>query len=413
MKLIQPFRGLRPAQGREQEIAAPPYDVMNSAEAREFAKGKPWSFMHVSKPEIDLPEGIDPYDAAVYAKAAENINRMISEGLLVRDKTPAYYIYRLVWGEHEQTGLVAAASVEAYDCNHIRRHEFTQPKKEDDRVRQVEAVNAHTGPVMVAYPAAPDIDLLLAEASDRAPDLDVTAEDGIRHSIWINTDAEFNAQLTEAFELLSALYIADGHHRSAAASRVCAAHAAAEGAGEDAPWRRFLSVIFPHHQMKILDYNRVIRDLGAHDMDSFADAIAKSFDVTPSDAPVRPAGPGEFGMYLAGHWYRLNIDPVLVPEDDPLGRLDINLLSNNLIAPVLGIEDQRTDSRIDFVGGMRGLEELERRVDSGEMAVAFSLYPTAMEDLMAVADIGEVMPTKSTWFEPKLADGLVSLPLSK
>ena len=411
MNLIQPFRGLRPAKGREGDIAAPPYDVMNSAEAREFAQGKPWSFMHVSKPEIDLPEDISQYDDAVYEKASENINTMINAGMLVHEDTPSYYIYRLIWEDHTQTGLVAAASVEAYDHNHIRRHEFTQPVKEDDRVRQIEAVNAHTGPVMVAYPDAPDVDVLLAEASQDEPDLDVTAEDGIRHSIWIVSDPDIIRQITDAFELLPALYIADGHHRSAAASRVCAARAEQSGDGEDAPWRRFLSVIFPYHQMKILDYNRVIRDLGEHDPDSLLEAISEKFDISESDGPVRPARPGEFGMYLGGVWFCLQIDPVLIPDDDPLARLDINLLSDNLIAPVLGITDQRRDKRIDFVGGMRGLEELERRVDSGEMMIAFSLYPTSMEDLMAVADIGEVMPTKSTWFEPKLADGLVSLPL--
>lgn len=411
MKLIQPFRGLRPALGREQDIAAPPYDVMNSTEARAFAKGKPWSFMHVSKPEIDLPEGISQYDPAVYAKAGENINAMIDAGLLVRDDAPSYYIYRLIWGDHRQTGLVAAASVAAYDSNHIRRHEFTRPVKEDDRVRQVEAVSAHTGPVMSAYPDAPDIDLMLAEASQGEPDLDVTAEDGIRHSVWIVSDPQLTGRITGAFERLPALYIADGHHRSAAASRVCAARAAQDNQTDEAPWRRFLSVIFPHHQMKILDYNRVIRDLGQHDPASLRAAVSKKFNIQPSDKPVRPVGPGRFGMYLDGRWFSLDIDPVLIPDDDPLGRLDINLLSDNLIAPLLGITDQRTDNRIDFVGGMRGLEELERRVDSGEMAIAFSLYPTSMEDLMAVADIGEVMPTKSTWFEPKLADGLVSLPL--
>ncbi|PLX43329.1 MAG: DUF1015 domain-containing protein [Hyphomicrobiales bacterium] len=411
MTLIQPFRGLHPAKGREQEIAAPPYDVMNSAEARAFAKGKPWSFMHVSKPEIDLPEDIGQYDPAVYAKAAENIHAMIDAGLLVRDEAPCYYVYRLIWGDHEQTGLVAAASVEAYDRNHIRRHEFTRPVKEDDRVAQIEAVAAHTGPVMCAYPSAPHIDDMLAAASSAAPDLDVTAEDGIRHSIWIVSDAEFNRRVTEAFEALPALYIADGHHRSAAASRVCAARAAENPDDMDAPWRRFLSVIFPHHQMKILDYNRVIRDLGGLDPAGLIEAVSRHFTVTESASPVRPEVTGQFGMYMGGAWYRLSIDPALIPAGDPLGRLDINLLSDNLIAPLLGIEDQRTDTRIDFVGGMRGLGELERRVDSGEMALAFSLYPTTMVDLMAVADIGEVMPTKSTWFEPKLADGLVSLPL--
>ncbi|HHK75230.1 MAG TPA: DUF1015 domain-containing protein [Rhizobiales bacterium] len=411
MKLIQPFCGLRPALGRETEVCAPPYDVLNSAEARERAKGRPWSFLHVSKPEIDLPEEISPYDDAVYAKAAENIGRMIEAGVLVREEKPAYYIYRLIWGEHEQTGLIAAASVAAYDANHIRRHEHTRPVKEDDRVRQVEAVNAHTGPVMSAYPGAPTIDALLAGASNGEPDLDVTADDGIRHSIWIVQDDETISALTQAFEALPALYIADGHHRSAAASRICARRAALEPENENAPWRRFLSVIFPHHQMKILDYNRVIRDLNGLDADDLIKAVGQIFSLQESPAPLRPDGPGTFGMYLQGQWYRLTLPYDKIPEGDPVAKLDISLLSDNLIAPILGITDQRTDPRIDFVGGMRGLEELERRVNSGEMAVAFSLFPTSMEDLMAVADAGEVMPTKSTWFEPKLADGLVSLEL--
>ena len=411
MKLIQPFCGLRPALGRETEVCAPPYDVLNSAEARERAKGRPWSFLHVSKPEIDLPEEISPYDDAVYAKAAENIGRMIEAGVLVREEKPAYYIYRLIWGEHEQTGLIAAASVAAYDANHIRRHEHTRPVKEDDRVRQVEAVNAHTGPVMSAYPGAPTIDALLAGASNGEPDLDVTADDGIRHSIWIVQDDETISALTQAFEALPALYIADGHHRSAAASRICARRAALEPENENAPWRRFLSVIFPHHQMKILDYNRVIRDLNGLDADDLIKAVGQIFSLQESPAPLRPDGPGTLGMYLQGQWYRLTLPYDKIPEGDPVAKLDISLLSDNLIAPILGITDQRTDPRIDFVGGMRGLEELERRVNSGEMAVAFSLFPTSMEDLMAVADAGEVMPTKSTWFEPKLADGLVSLEL--
>ncbi len=411
MKLIQPFCGLRPALGREGDVCAPPYDVLNSAEARERAKGKPWSFLHVSRPEIDLPADISPYDDAVYAKAAENIAKMIEAGVLVREERPSYYIYRLVWGDHEQTGLIAAASVAAYDANHIRRHEHTRPVKEDDRVRQVEAVNAHTGPVMSAYPAAPRIDKLLARASSGKPDMDVTADDGIRHSIWIARDDEIITALTDEFEALPALYIADGHHRSAAASRVCAKRAALEPENSNAPWRRFLSVIFPHNQMKILDYNRVIKDLNGLEADELLAAVGQVFGLHESPGPVRPDAPATFGMYLQGRWYRLTLPHDKIPEDDPVARLDISLLSDNLIAPILGITDQRTDSRIDFVGGMRGLDELERRVDSGEMAVAFSLFPTSMDDLMAVADAGEVMPTKSTWFEPKLADGLVSLGL--
>ncbi len=411
MTIIAPFRGLRPAPGREADVCAPPYDVLNSAEARERAAGKPWSFLHVSKPEIDLPENTAPYDDAVYAKAAENFRRMISEGVLIREEKPVYFVYRLIWGDHAQTGLIAGASVADYDSNRIRKHEHTRPVKETDRVRQVEAVNAHTGPVMLASPDSDEIERLLARASEGTPELDVTADDGIRHSIWVVRDEELIRNLTDAFEALPALYIADGHHRSAAASRVCAKRAQAEPDNMDAPWRRFLSVIFPARQMKILDYNRVVRDLNGMSEAEFLDAVSKIFRVTESAEPVKPERPGVFGMYLGGRWHRLEAQEGLVDTNDPLARLDVSILQDHLLAPVLGIADPRTSERIDFVGGMRGLKELERRVDSGEMAVAFSLHPTSMDDLMRVADAGEVMPAKSTWFEPKLADGLVSLPL--
>ncbi len=409
MSLIKPFRGLRPAPGRAADIIAPPYDVLNSAEARLRAQGKPLSFLHVSKPEIDLPEEIDAYDDAVYAKAAENLQNIMAQGALIRDAEPHFYVYRLRWRDHTQTGLVAVASVAEYDRNRIRKHEHTRPVKENDRVRQIEAVRAQTGPVMLAYPQAPEIDAMIADATKVAPEFEVSADDGIVHSLWVMRDTAQIARLEAAFNDLPAIYIADGHHRSAAASRVCARRRAAgqgHGDGEDLGCY-FLSVIFPHHEMKILDYNRVIKDLAEYQPSSFLARIKQAFTVEPEAGPVRPAQHGEFGMYLDGCWYRLRLDPALVP-DDPVGRLDVSLLDSNLIAPVLGITDPRTDTRIDFVGGMRGLEELARRVDSGEMAVAFALYPTPMEALLAVADAGEVMPPKSTWFEPKLADGVVS-----
>ena len=410
MSLISPFPALRPAPGRADDVVAPPYDVLNSAEARERAAGKPYSFLHISKPEIDLPEGIDPYDPAVYAKAAENLRRMIDEGVLVRDEKPCYYAYRLTMGDHVQTGLVAGASVADYDSNRIRKHEFTRPAKEDDRVRQIEAVNAETGPVLLAYPDAPEVDRILAEATQGEPAMDVTADDGVRHTLWVIDDEATIAALTEAFDAMHAIYIADGHHRSAAGSRVCANRG---GVGNPAAPQYFLSVIFPHHQMKILDYNRVVRDLNGLTPEALLEQVRERFEVEPMDAPVQPGEPGEFGMYLDGRWYRLRIRPELIPENDPVRRLDVSLLADNLIEPLLGISDPRRDERIDFVGGIRGLGELEKRVDSGEMAVAFSLFPTRMEDLMAVADANEVMPPKSTWFEPKLADGLVSLMLDE
>jgi uncharacterized protein (DUF1015 family) len=401
MTLIRPFTGLRPADARAAEVVAPPYDVLSSEEARVRAAGRPWSFLHISRPEIDLPEGTDPYSAEVYARAAENLQHMLAEGILERDPAPYYYVYRMVMGEHCQTGLVAVASVADYDSNRIRRHEFTRPDKEDDRVRQIEALNAQTGPVLLAYRSQAYVDAMLKDLTRVAPDVDLVADDGIAHSLWVIRDPEQIEQITAAFDAMEALYIADGHHRSAAASRVAASRDSDTGAGY------FLCVIFPHAQMQILDYNRVVRDLAGMSAETLLARIAERFRVLPEAAAVHPDRPGTFGMYLGGQWYRLVIQPERIPND-PVGRLDVSLLADNLLAPLLGIEDPRRDKRIDFVGGIRGLAELEKRVDSGEMSVAFSLHPTRMEDLMAVADAGEVMPPKSTWFEPKLADGLVS-----
>ena len=403
MALIRPFRALRPAPGRAAEVLAPPYDVLSSAEARVRATGKPWSFLHISKPEIDLDPSVDPYDARVYAKAAENLKRMIGAGVLTRDERPCYYVYRLTWRDRRQTGLAATASLADYRSNRIRRHELTTPVKEDDRVRQIEALNAQTGPVMIAYPKAPALDALLAAATGVEPDIDVTAAaEGVRHEMWPVSDDTAIERLSHAVDDLPALYIADGHHRSAAAARVDDAR------GNKGPSSWFLSVLFPQDQMTILDYNRVLRDLNGHSPEAILTDIGKRFSVAAEGSPVRPATPGEFGMFLAGRWYRLSIRPELIPANDPIGRLPVTLLARNVIEPVFGVTDPRTDKRIDFVGGGRGLAELERRIASGEMAVALSLYPTTMPDLMAVADAGGIMPPKSTWFEPKLADGVVS-----
>ena len=402
MPLIKPFAGLRPAAGQASAVAAPPYDVLSSGEARARAAGKPWSFLHISKPEIDLPEDTDPYAPAVYAKAVENLQKMLEAGILKRDESDCYYAYRLKMGEHVQTGLVAAASVADYDTNRIRKHEFTRPDKEDDRVRQIDALNGQTGPVLLAYPFSATADALINQASSGAPDADVTADDGIQHTIWVMRDAALIEKISATFDAMPALYIADGHHRSAAASRI----SAARGAKGEAAY--FLSVIFPHHQMRIMDYNRVVKDLNGLADDVLLARIGEKFSVTQEAGQVRPSCPGEFGMYLKNRWFRLTIRPELIPVKDPVARLDVSLLSDHLLGPVLGIQDLRRDKRIDFVGGIRGLDELEKRVNSGEMAVAFALYPTQMTDLMAVADAGEVMPPKSTWFEPKLADGLVS-----
>ncbi len=404
MPLIKPFRALRPAPGRAAEVLAPPYDVLSSAEARQRAIGKPWSFLHVSKAEIDLDPASDPYDRAVYAKAAENLQRMIAAGVLIRDDKPCYYVYRLTWRGHVETGFAAVASIAAYADNRIRKHEHTTPAKEDDRVRQIEAINAQTGPVMLAYPAAPEIDAMLARAAAAAPVVDVTADDGVRHQLWVIGDEATIAALTRAVEALPALYIADGHHRSAAAERV------AETRGGQG--RYFLAVLFPQAEMTILDYNRVLRDLNGRSPDELLAEIRRRATVEASDQPVRPAAGNEVGMFLAGRWYRLTLPPERTVETtqpaDPVARLPVTLLTRTIIEPLFGITDQRRDKRIDFVGGGRGLGELERLVSSGTMAVAFALYPTQMRDLMAVADAGAVMPPKSTWFEPKLADGVVS-----
>ncbi len=401
MTLIKPFRALRPAPGRAGEVIAPPYDVLSSAEARERAKGKPWSFLHISKPEIDLDPKTDPYDTSVYAKAAENLKRMVEAGVMIRDARPCYYVYRLTWRDRTQTGLACVASLADYASNRIRKHELTTPVKEDDRVRQIEAVNAQTGPVMIGYPTASAIDAMLAKAATGLPEVDVTADDGVRHQMWVLSDAAAIDALTRAFDALPAIYIADGHHRSAAASRVAKAR---KGDGSHA---YFLAVVFPEKEMTILDYNRVVKDLNGRTAEQFVAELGRAFTVTPSDKPVRPSSAHDYGMYLAGRWYRLSARPALVPAD-PIGRLPITVLTRNLIEPILAIKDPRTDKRIDFIGGARGLEGLQKRVDSGEMAVAFALYPTQMTDLMAVADAGGIMPPKSTWFEPKLADGMVN-----
>ena len=406
--LIKPFRALRPAHGKAAAVAAPPYDVLNSDEARQRAHGHPASFLHISKPEIDLPAGTDPYSPAVYAKGAENLRRLINDGVLIRDDKPLYYIYRLRMGEHVQTGIACVGSVAEYDRNRIRKHEFTRPDKEDDRVRQITALNAQTGPVLLAYRSNAELRQIIARHSQGVPAYEVVADDGIVHTIWLVQDHEQISAVTRMVNAMASLYIADGHHRSASASRV----AAARGAGNpqhsgDLDYNYFLCVAFPHDEMKILDYNRVVRDLNGQSTADFLVRIARQFTVTPLAAHGHPARAGQFGMYLDGQWYRLDIQPGLVPKD-PVASLDVSLLQDHLLAPVLGIGDPRRDKRIDFVGGIRGLGELERRVDSGEMAVAFAMFPTSLEALMAVADANQVMPPKSTWFEPKLADGLLS-----
>ena len=403
--LIRPFTGLRPRTEHAAAVAAPPYDVLSSDEARVRAAGKPHSFLHISKAEIDLPPEVDHYAPEVYAKSAENLQKLIAADILFRDAKPCYYAYRLVMGTHTQTGLIAAASVADYDTNRIRKHEFTRVDKEDDRVRQIEALNAQTGPVLLAHPDSDEAEQLIATATAGTPVADVTADDGIRHTIWLIDNDATIAKISAVIDAMPSLYIADGHHRSAAASRIAAAR---RGKGNPDSAEYFLAVIFPARQMRIMDYNRVVRDLNGLSVETFLAAVGERCSVTPSATQAAPTRTGNFGMYLDGRWYQLAIRPELVPTQDPVRRLDVSVLSEQILAPILGIADLRRDTRIDFVGGIRGLGELERRVNSGEMAVAFAMYPTQMSELMSVADAGEVMPPKSTWFEPKLADGMVS-----
>lgn len=413
MAKIEAFRALRPRVDVAAEVASPPYDVLNSAEARAMAEGNPISFLHVNKPEIDLPEGIDPYDPAVYAKGAENLQRLVDDGFLIREEQPALYLYRQIMGEHSQIGLVAGASVDEYEADLIKKHEFTRRKKEDDRTRHVDALDANTGPVFLTYRACPDIDRLVERLTAGEPDYDFTAPDDIHHTLWVvSIDADVEA-LVSAFAAVPELYVADGHHRSAAGARIRSLRRDAnpDHIGDE-PYNFFLSVIFPDDQMLIMDYNRVVRDLGGLDVAEFLAKIGDAFFVEPCETG-RPGRPKSYSMYLGGRWYSLTAKEGSYPAKDPVRRLDVAILQENLLAPVLAIGDPRSDERIDFVGGIRGLEELVRLVDGGGFAVAFALYPTSIDDLFAVADAGEVMPPKSTWFEPKLRSGLIVRPLSE
>ncbi len=404
--LVRPFRGLRPAPGRAADVAAPPYDVVNEAEARAAADGKPFSFLHVSRAEIDFPIGTDSHAGAVYKKARANLDAMVATGVLIRDEEPCYYAYRLKMGDHVQTGIVGAGSVAEYDRNRIRRHELTRPDKEDDRVRNMEALAAQTGPVMVTHRKDAAVAAVIDAATAREPVSHVVAEGGVEHTIWvIDAEAEI-AALNAAFDAMDAIYIADGHHRSASASRVAAARRTPASSGKEAH-DFFLIVSFPDDEVQILDYNRLVQDLNGLSEAEFLARIEDDFTVEALDGAQRPAEARRFTMYLGGQWYGLGLKAP-VATDDPVATLDISVLTDRLLSPVLGIGDPRLDERIQFVGGIRGMAGLQERVDSGEMAVAFALYPTSLKDLMAVADANQVMPPKSTWFEPKLADGLVS-----
>lgn len=406
MAIIHPFRALRPPAEHAAQVASVPYDVVNTEEARSMAAGNPLNFLHVSRPEIDLPEDTDIYSDAVYAKALENYERLIKECPLITEETPSLYLYRLVMGQHEQTGLVACCSVDEYDNDRIRKHERTRRDKEDDRTRHTLVLRAQTGPVFLTYRQEPEIDALATAALSNSPLYDFTAPDGIRHTIWHVPDP---AAFVEAFREVDYLYIADGHHRAASASRARAemrdrsfAHT-----GEE-EYNFFLTVLFPSNQLQILPYNRIVRDLNDLSPEQFFAAVGERFDFH-RDASPSPNAPGKFSMYLGGTtWHGLTLKENLRQQiTDPIARLDVSVLQDYLLEPVLGIKDIRTDKRIDFVGGIRGTEELERLVNEDKAAVAFSLYPTTIEDLLRVSDAGGIMPPKSTWFEPKLRDGLL------
>lgn len=408
MPLIRPFRGLRPTAESAQKIIAPPYDVLTTQEARGRAAAAPDNFLHVSKPEIDLPEHVSADDPAVYAKGAQNLQRIIRNGLLQQDALPCFYLYRLQRADHVQTGIVVTVSVADYEANYIRKHELTRPDKEDDRVRHMEALNAQTGPVLLVYPDDNHAQQLTAKLSQAAPVYDALLLDDVKHTLWVVDNVEKIAALSRVFVKMPAFYIADGHHRSAAAARV----AARRGYKNEAA-NHFLAVLFPASEMQILDYNRLIKDLNGLSPSAFVERVAQKFALSEAGQPVRPVMPGEFGMYVAGRWYRLQAADEWLQAEDPFMRLDVSILNDHLMQPLLGVEDVRRDPRVVFVGGVRGLGELQRRVDSGEMAVALSIHPTPLSALIAVADAGEIMPPKSTWFEPKLADGLVSHMLDK
>jgi uncharacterized protein (DUF1015 family) len=408
MSLIQPFTALRPRPEYAQAVVAPPYDVLDTEEARARAADNPWSFLHISRPEIDFPAGTDPCTPAIYAKGRENLTRMIDAGVLHIDQRASYYVYRLQMGAHRQTGLVVAASIAAYENNRIRKHELTQPHKVNDRARQIATLNAHTGPVAMIYRHSTDIEALFADIVTDKPEVEVVTDAAVGHSLWSIRDHATITALTAAVERLDLLYIADGHHRIAAAAQVAAERRAVDSRqhGERA-YDYFLGVIFPHSEMRLLEYNRVVTSFDGLTSEQFLQRLRERFVIDKVQTAMKPARAGEFAMYLPNQWYLLQSKRVSSQRQGS-DRLDASILSEDVLAPILNIVDLRSDERVGFVGGIRGLTELERCVDSGEMAVSFALYPASIEQLMNVADAGQIMPPKSTWFEPKLADGLVS-----
>ncbi|MBN1892952.1 DUF1015 domain-containing protein [bacterium] len=414
MITLRPLRALRPAPAVAEKLVSLPYDVLDSDEAREKSRGNPYSFFHISKPEIDLNPSVDPHSSEVYAKGRENFDRFIREKTLIQEKKPCFYVYRLILNGHIQTGLLACVSIGDYEAGRVKKHEHTRVDKEDDRLRHILTLNAQTGPVFLMYRHRDEIQSLIEAQTSSQPLYDIVKEYGIRHILYRIEDAETIGKLAGLFRELDALYIADGHHRSAAGLRAGLERRKSnpKHTGEE-EYNFLLAVIFPHTQLRILDYNRAVKDLAGRSPEDFLRAAGERFDVIPHTAApgteraFHPPGPTQFGMYLDGSWYRLSAKPGFFNAADPIDSLDVSILQNNLLSPVLGIGDPRTDKRIHFIGGIRGLQELERLVDDGRYRAAFSMHPTVIDQLLAVADADRVMPPKSTWFEPKLGSGLI------
>lgn len=410
MAKITPFKGLRPKAALAADVATLPYDVVSVAEAREFRKDK-YNFYHVTRSEIDLPDNVDVHSMPVYERAKENLECMINDGILIQDEEPCYYIYELVMNGRSQTGLVCGSSIDDYNDGIIKKHEFTRPEKEQDRINHITTTSAQTGIVFLAYNDCESVQNIIDKwKAEHAPVYDFTGADGIRHKFWVIDNYAKVGAITHNFDLdVPCTYIADGHHRAASAAKVCK-EMRDNGYSVDGneSFNYFVTCIFPASQLEIMDYNRVVKDLNGLTEDAFINAVSGKFTISgPGTTPVKPTTPHEFGMYLNGKWYTLVAKPGTWNENDPIAVLDTSILQENLLNPVLGIKDQRTDKRIDFVGGIRGMAGLMKRVDSGDMAVAFSIYPVTIKQLFSVADSGNVMPPKSTWFEPKLRDGLV------
>ncbi len=410
MAKIKPFRGIRPVKDKAHLVASKPYDVLSSAEAREEAKNNPYSFLHVVKAEIDLPDDIDIHSEPVYQKARENFENMLKNDILFQDPEEYYYLYKQVMGEWSQIGLVAASSTDDYFNDVIKKHEFTRPEKEQDRINHFNTVNAHTGPVFLTYPDVKDMNKIVDDfIANHEPEYDFQADDGVQHTLWVIKDKDVIENITRIFETqIPYTYIADGHHRAASSAKIAHLRKAQNPhhTGNE-EYNYFLTVLFPANQLNIIDYNRVVKDLNGLESQEFLSKLNEVMEIEKSENPYKPVKAHEFGMYLEGHWYKLTAKPGTYKEDDPLDVLDVSVLQKNVLDPILGIKDPRTDKRIDFVGGIRGLGELEKRVNSGEMKVAFAVYPVSIKQLMNIADSGQVMPPKSTWFEPKLRSGLI------